>query len=202
MDSTSHDLLVIGSGPAGSSAAVAAASFGKRVAIVEREMALLAEAGASLFDRSCLNFPTLGNLYKLATYDALLQRLDLGASGGMKPAAAPLLVDDTALWVVRPRVALAGVSRLGTFLAGSHITLDAGKSRDRRRAFTGLEPPPAIPSDEPGRPFVLRSKDPGSLDVGSPVYFRRFRVGQVTTVAFDREGVSLRSSSELPTTGS
>ena len=37
-------------------------------------MALLAEAGAELFNRACFNYPTLGDLYKYATYHALAQR--------------------------------------------------------------------------------------------------------------------------------
>jgi NAD(P) transhydrogenase len=36
-------------------------------------IALLAEAGADLFNRACFNYPTLGDLYKYATYDALAQ---------------------------------------------------------------------------------------------------------------------------------
>ncbi len=41
-------------------------------------VALLAEAGADLFNRACFNYPTLGDLYKYATYDALVKR-DLGS---------------------------------------------------------------------------------------------------------------------------
>jgi NAD(P) transhydrogenase len=37
-------------------------------------VALLAEAGADLFNRACFNYPTLGDLYKYATFDALAQR--------------------------------------------------------------------------------------------------------------------------------
>jgi len=37
-------------------------------------LALLTESGADLFNRACFNYPTLGELYKYATYDALLQR--------------------------------------------------------------------------------------------------------------------------------
>ncbi len=37
-------------------------------------IALLAEAGGDLFNRACFNYPTLGDLYKYATYDALAQR--------------------------------------------------------------------------------------------------------------------------------
>ena len=40
-------------------------------------VAMLAEAGADLFNRACFNYPTLGDLYKYATYDALLQRAKL-----------------------------------------------------------------------------------------------------------------------------
>lgn len=37
-------------------------------------LALLTESGADLFNRACFNYPTLGDLYKYATYDALRQR--------------------------------------------------------------------------------------------------------------------------------
>ncbi len=35
---------------------------------------MLAGATAELFNRACFNYPTLGDLYKYATYDALLRR--------------------------------------------------------------------------------------------------------------------------------
>jgi NAD(P) transhydrogenase len=44
-------------------------------------MALLAEGDADLFNRACFNYPTLGDLYKYATYDVLVQR-ELGLSLG------------------------------------------------------------------------------------------------------------------------
>jgi NAD(P) transhydrogenase len=45
-------------------------------------VAMLADASAELFNRSCFNFPTLGDLYKIATYDAYRQR------GLIEPPAA------------------------------------------------------------------------------------------------------------------
>ncbi len=36
-------------------------------------MAMMSNATAELFNRACFNYPTLGDLYKYATYDALLQ---------------------------------------------------------------------------------------------------------------------------------
>jgi len=35
---------------------------------------MMAEAGADLFNRTCFNYPTLGDLYEYATYAAMLKR--------------------------------------------------------------------------------------------------------------------------------
>ena len=46
-------------------------------------VAMLSDSTAELFNRSCFNFPTLGDLYKIATYDAMVKRatmLDLALS--------------------------------------------------------------------------------------------------------------------------
>ena len=37
-------------------------------------VAMLSDSTAELFNRTCFNFPTLGDLYKIATYDALIKR--------------------------------------------------------------------------------------------------------------------------------
>jgi paraquat-inducible protein B len=36
--------------------------------------------------------------------------------------------------------------------------------------------------------FVLKSENLGSLDIGSPVFFRRLQVGQIISYALDPEG--------------
>ena len=43
-------------------------------------MALLTDSGADLFNRVCFNYPTVGDLYKYAAYDAILQRASAGLS--------------------------------------------------------------------------------------------------------------------------
>jgi NAD(P) transhydrogenase len=37
-------------------------------------VAMMMNATAELFNRACFNYPTLGDLYKYAAYDAILQR--------------------------------------------------------------------------------------------------------------------------------
>jgi len=97
-------------------------------------------------------------------------------------------VTDTRFWVVRPRFAISGVSGLETLLSGAYIGVDAGKSEARTRNFTGLEVPPVVTTDASGRQFVLRAQDLGSLDIGSPVYYRRVQVGQVVAYQLEPNG--------------
>jgi len=116
------------------------------------------------------------------------------ASAELAKDATSLLVDDTRFWVVRPRVSGGTVSGLGTLLSGSFIGTDVGTQAKERRDFVGLETPPAVAKDVPGREFVLKSEDMGSLDVGTPVFFRRLQVGQITAYTLDADGngVTLR----------
>lgn len=102
--------------------------------------------------------------------------------------AKGLLVKDTRFWVVRARISGGNVSGLGTLIGGSYIGVDAGTSAERRTAFAGLETPPAVSMDVPGRQFVLHAADAGSLDASSPIFYRRMQVGQVMGTQLDPDG--------------
>lgn len=39
---------------------------------------MMMNATAEVFNRACFNYPTLGDLYKYAAYDVILQRHKLG----------------------------------------------------------------------------------------------------------------------------
>ncbi|MFJ4113425.1 intermembrane transport protein PqiB [Pseudomonas sp. NPDC089758] len=96
--------------------------------------------------------------------------------------------EDSKFWVVRPRIGAGGVSGIDTLLSGDYIGADIGQSNTRVKHFTGLENPPAITYGEPGKHFTLHTQDLGSLDIGSPVYFRKIPVGQVVAYALDKDG--------------
>jgi paraquat-inducible protein B len=99
-----------------------------------------------------------------------------------------LAVADTRFWVVRPRLGLAGVSGLGTLISGAYIGADVGTSKDERTEFTGLETPPAVLRGKQGRSFSVHSDDLGSLDIGSPVYYRRMQAGRISGYKLDDDG--------------
>jgi paraquat-inducible protein B len=109
----------------------------------------------------------------------------------MEPKTEDFLVQDTQFWVVRPRISGANVTGLGTLISGAYIGMEIGSSNVERTYFVALETPPVITGDVPGRFFILKTADLGSLDTGTPVYFRRLQVGQVVSYALDKDGKDL-----------
>ncbi|WPN55346.1 intermembrane transport protein PqiB [Pseudomonas sp. P9_31] len=118
-------------------------------------------------------------------------------SGDQKSVSATIQLDkqaasftrkDSQFWVVRPRIGAGGVSGIDTLLSGDYIGADIGQADARSKHFTGLENPPPITYGEPGKRFMLHTQDLGSLDIGSPVYYRKIPVGQVVAYALDADG--------------
>ena len=109
----------------------------------------------------------------------------------LNESAANLARADTRFWVVRPRVGIGGVTGIDTLLSGAYIGVDKGSSARTRSAFTGLESPPAIINDMPGSRFVVQTDDLGSLDIGSPVYYRRVPVGRIASYQLNADGKSV-----------
>jgi paraquat-inducible protein B len=96
--------------------------------------------------------------------------------------------EDSTFWVVRPRIGAGGVSGIDTLLSGDYIGADIGQANTRSKHFQGMENPPPITYGEPGKRFTLHTQDLGSLDIGSPVYYRKIPVGQVVAYALDANG--------------
>jgi paraquat-inducible protein B len=109
----------------------------------------------------------------------------------LKKEAKSFTAADSRFWVVRPRVALSGVSELSTLLFGPYIGAEAGVASEKKATFAGLESPPVVTRDASGKQYVLRTTDIGSLDIGAPVYYRRIKVGQVIAYQLDDDGKNI-----------
>ena len=103
-------------------------------------------------------------------------------------SAASLARADTRFWVVRPRISSGGVSGIDTLLSGAYIGVDKGSSKHFAKTFKGLENPPTVINGTPGSSFALHTDDLGSLDIGSPVYYRQIQVGRVAAYKLDADG--------------
>lgn len=112
-----------------------------------------------------------------------------------KHAARYLAREGARYWVVKPRLTIGSVSGLGTLLSGAYISADVAPDgvidSSSSHTFIGLEKPPAVTSDSPGTRFVVKAPDLGSLEIGSPVYYRKIPVGRVIDYALDEQGRSV-----------
>jgi paraquat-inducible protein B len=98
----------------------------------------------------------------------------------MNREAEPLLTDSAQFWVVRPRFFAGSISGLQTLFSGSYIDLlPAMEGGQQKRDFVGLENPPVLQSDVPGRTFLLNAARIGSLNLGSPIMYRDLEVGEI-----------------------
>ncbi len=98
----------------------------------------------------------------------------------MNKEAAPLLTDKARFWVVRPRFFAGSISGLSTLFSGSYIDLlPSGEGGEPQTDFVGLENPPVLQSDVPGRTFLLDANRIGSLNLGSPILFRDLEAGEI-----------------------
>jgi paraquat-inducible protein B len=106
----------------------------------------------------------------------------------MAPKTESLLAADTKFWVVRPRISGANITGLGTLISGAYIGMEIGASKESKREFVALENPPIVLGDTPGRFFLLKTPDLGSLDTGTPIFFRRLQAGRVASYELDKDG--------------
>ena len=114
--------------------------------------------------------------------------------------AKTYLTEQTRFWVVRARLRAGEVSGIGTLFGGAYIAIDPVLKGALKSSFIGLETPPVVTTDKEGRHYTLKSEKLGSLDVGSPVYFRHIEVGQVESYQLDDDGkhVSIKVFIEAP----
>jgi paraquat-inducible protein B len=94
--------------------------------------------------------------------------------------AEPMLTSGTQFWVVKPRLFAGNLSGFSTLLSGAFIGMlpDEGRSKPARD-FVGREEPPVLESQVPGKTFLLKADQLGSVSLGSPLFFRGLDVGQV-----------------------
>jgi len=99
-------------------------------------------------------------------------------TAAMNRTASAHLNAGTRFWVVRPRVGLSNLSGLETLVSGVYVEMEpgAGEAADN---FVGLEEPPVVRADVPGREFILTTDKLGSIGPGTPIFFHSVKVGEV-----------------------
>jgi paraquat-inducible protein B len=110
----------------------------------------------------------------------------------MQKRAERYMTDQTRFWVVRARIGAGEVTGLGTLFSGAYIGIDPQEEGKPQKHFKGLEVPPVLTADLPGRHFTLRANELGSLGIGTQVSYRKVKVGKVVSYVLDVEQDNLK----------
>ncbi len=98
------------------------------------------------------------------------------------------LSENSRFWLVEPSISASGISNLGTLISGVFIVMDPGEPGRFDTSFEGLSEPPPIRSDDKGTSYTLQAETLGSLGLGSPIYYRELKVGEVTGYKLSDDG--------------
>ncbi len=117
----------------------------------------------------------------------------------MEKAAEAFLGKGTRFWVVKPRLSMREATGLGTLLSGSYIEIEPGQGALQNQ-FEGLDKPPVIKSDVDGTKLMLLTRNLGSLDTGSPIYYQGILAGEIHgwELRDDRKSIHIHAFVKAP----
>jgi len=107
----------------------------------------------------------------------------------MDKDATPYLNKSSKFWIVKPEFGVSGVSGLDTLLSGTYIGMYANKSEEFIDKFVGLNHP--FHKDTTKGEYILlkTSQLESSVKVGTPVYFKNIKAGQVEYIVLDADKI-------------
>ncbi len=106
----------------------------------------------------------------------------------MNVETAPYLNENTKFWIVKPVVSTNGITGLETLVSGSYIELSSARGEKEERFFIGLEEPFVDPSLNAGKRFSLIAPEARNLQKGSPIYYRKVKVGEIEKLNISKDG--------------
>ena len=103
------------------------------------------------------------------------------------------LKTSTRFWLVKPSVTLAGITGLETLVSGNYVAISPGEGEPTRK-FKALAEEPPLSDAKPGLHLTIKADRLGSLNRGSPVFYKQIKVGQVKSylLSEDQSTVELK----------
>jgi paraquat-inducible protein B len=99
----------------------------------------------------------------------------------------------TRFWLVKPSVTLAGITGLETLVSGNYVAVSPGEGEPTRK-FRALAEEPPLSDAKPGLHLTIKADRLGSLNRGSPVFYKQIQVGQIKSylLSADQNTVELK----------
>lgn len=107
----------------------------------------------------------------------------------LDPRAAGILKSGTKFYLVKPGFSIKGVRNLDAIVSGAHITFIPGEGVPQDEFIVqGVKPDNTYALEHhDGLPIKLKMADLGSISVGSPIFYKKIAVGQITDVMLEVE---------------
>jgi paraquat-inducible protein B len=87
--------------------------------------------------------------------------------------------EDSAYWLVQPKIHLTGIENVAATILGDHLAVDKGTGTVQNHFVVTKS---NLPTTK-GLAITLKAEQLGSLNLGDPVLYKQMRVGEVTGVA-------------------
>lgn len=100
------------------------------------------------------------------------------------------LKTNTRFWLVKPSVTLAGITGLETLVSGNYIAVSPADGEPTRK-FKALSQEPPLSDAKPGLHLSLKAERLGSLNRGSPVFYKQIQVGQIKSYVLSEDQSSV-----------
>ncbi len=112
---------------------------------------------------------------------------NVNAIVSMQPQYKQYLTDQSRFWLVKPQISMAGISGLDTLVSGNYIAFDPSAEGAESKHFQALKKAPLEAEAAGGLQLHLKARELGSINEGSPVYFQRFQVGEVSSYSLSTD---------------
>ena len=127
---------------------------------------------------------TVGYVKKITPMPDLLE---VDAEVTVHPRAERFLLSDTQFWLVEPKLSLKGVTNLESLVKGNFIQMQVVGKGNPQHKFVALTQEPAPIIRAPGLRVKAVTNEIGSIDIGTPVYYKKIAVGQVQNWELDQK---------------
>ncbi|WP_372882254.1 MlaD family protein [Psychromonas sp.] len=97
-----------------------------------------------------------------------------------------MLRKNTKFWLVSPKASLTSISGLDTLFSGSYIDMQPGNGDDATEFIAQTDQPISIPDN--ALLLNLQSTTAGSISVGTPLFYKKIKVGEVVRIRLDKSG--------------
>ncbi|MFT4835165.1 MAG: paraquat-inducible protein B [Psychromonas sp.] len=127
-----------------------------------------------------------------------VKKVELDATSGVNVIAEVeshakfMLRKNTKFWLVSPKASLTSITGLDTLFSGSYINLQRGEGQYTTNFIAQTEQPISIP--ENARLINLRSDNAGSINVGTPIFYKNIKVGEVAAIRLERSAQAVNIS--------